>query len=192
MIMDENALLQASKNGDVEAFNVLVLEYQGQIFNVCYRMLGDPSSAEDMTQEAFVSAYKNIKRFKEGNFRAWLFRIASNSCRDYLRSPRLRKSQSLELIEETFEGVLISNLESPDNFAIRKELSGVIQVALLKLPEDQRFALILVDVQGMSYEEAANILHTPIGTVKSRLSRAREAVRRQLVKQKELLPTQFR
>jgi RNA polymerase sigma factor (sigma-70 family) len=192
MIMDENALLQASKNGDVEAFNVLVLEYQGQIFNVCYRMLGDPSSAEDMTQEAFVSAYKNIKRFKEGNFRAWLFRIASNSCRDYLRSPRLRKSQSLELIEETFEGVLISNLESPDNFAIRKELSGVIQVALLKLPEDQRFALILVDVQGMSYEEAANILDTPIGTVKSRLSRAREAVRRQLVKQKELLPTQFR
>jgi len=190
--MDENALLQASKNGDVEAFNVLVLEYQGQIFNVCYRMLGDPSSAEDMTQEAFVSAYKNIKRFKEGNFRAWLFRIASNSCRDYLRSPRLRKSQSLELIEETFEGVLISNLESPDNFAIRKELSGVIQVALLKLPEDQRFALILVDVQGMSYEEAANILDTPIGTVKSRLSRAREAVRRQLVKQKELLPTQFR
>jgi RNA polymerase sigma factor (sigma-70 family) len=192
MIMDENALLQASKNGDVEAFNVLVLEYQGQVFNVCYRMLGDPSSAEDMTQEAFVSAYKNIKRFKEGNFRAWLFRIASNSCRDYLRSPRLRKSQSLELIEETFEGVLISNLESPDNFAIRKELSGVIQVALLKLPEDQRFALILVDVQGMSYEEAANILDTPIGTVKSRLSRAREAVRRQLVKQKELLPTQFR
>ena len=119
--MDENTLLQASKNGDVEAFNLLVLEYQGQIYNVCYRILGDPSAAEDMTQEAFVSAYKNIGRFKEGNFRAWLYRIASNACRDYLRSPRIRKNQSLEVIEETSEYVLTSNLESPDSFAIRKE-----------------------------------------------------------------------
>ena len=190
--MDENTLLQASKNGDVEAFNLLVLEYQGQIYNVCYRILGDPSAAEDMTQEAFVSAYKNIGRFKEGNFRAWLYRIASNACRDYLRSPRIRKSQSLEAIEETSEYVLTSNLESPDSFAIRKELSGIIQEALLNLPEDQRLALILVDVQGMSYEETSNILDTPIGTVKSRLSRARESVRVQLMEQRELLPAQFR
>ncbi len=190
--MDDNILLQASKNGDVEAFNLLVLEYQGQIYNVCYRILGDPSAAEDMTQEAFVSAYKNIGRFKEGNFRAWLYRIASNACRDYLRSPRIRKNQSLEVIEETSEYVLTSNLESPDSFAIRKELSGIIQEALLNLPEDQRLALILVDVQGMSYEETSTILDTPIGTVKSRLSRARESVRLQLVEQRELLPAQFR
>ena len=95
-------------------------------------------------------------------------------------------------IEETSEYVLTSNLESPDSFAIRKELSGIIQEALLNLPEDQRLALILVDVQGMSYEETSTILDTPIGTVKSRLSRARESVRLQLVEQRELLPAQFR
>ena len=83
-------------------------------------------------------------------------------------------------------------MESPDSFAIRKELSGIIQEALLNLPEDQRLALILVDVQGMSYEETSTILDTPIGTVKSRLSRARESVRLQLVEQRELLPAQFR
>ena len=190
--MEEQELLQASKNGDAEAFNTLVQQYQSPIYNLTVRMVGDQAAAEDLAQEAFISAYRNLHRFYAGNFRAWLFRIAANACRDYLRSPRVRRSVSLDVLSESPDFSLQSSSESPEGFALRRELSGVIQEGLAVLPQDQRFALILVDVQGMSYEEAAKILKTPVGTIKSRLSRGREAMRTFLTGQRELLPSQFR
>ena len=190
--MDEETLLRASKDGDADAFNVLVQQYQTSIFNLTLRMVGDPAAAEDLAQDAFISAYRNLHRFSAGNFRAWLFRIAANASRDYLRSPRVRRNVSLDVLAESPDFSLQSSTESPDGFALRRELGGVIQDGLKSLPQDQRLALVLVDLQGLSYEEAAQVLRTPVGTIKSRLSRGREAMRGFLSGQRELLPSQFR
>jgi len=190
--MDEQMLLQASKQGDAEAYNSLVLQYQTSIYNVALRMVGESAVAEDITQETFVSAYRALHTFSAGNFRAWLFRIATNACRDHLRSAHVRRNTSLDALVETPTFKVSSDDESPEDYAVRRELSSFIQDSLKQLPEDQRVVLVLVDIQAFSYEEAAQILKTPVGTVKSRLSRAREAMRAALSTQRELLPSQFR
>lgn len=190
--MDEQALLQASKGGDAGAFNRLVEHYQTSIYNVALRMVGDAAVAEDITQETFVSAFRALHTFSAGNFRAWLFRIATNACRDHLRSAQVRRNTSLDALADAPNFNFTSEEELPEEYAIRRELSSFIQQSLGTLPRDQRMALILVDIQACSYEEAAQILKTPIGTVKSRLSRAREAMRAALSAQRELLPAQIR
>ena len=190
--MDEQTLLQASKEGDAGAFNRLVEHYQTSIYNVALRMVGDAAMAEDITQETFVSAFRALHTFSAGNFRAWLFRIATHACRDHLRSAQVRRNTSLDALVDTPNFNFTSEDEPPEEYVIRRELSGFIQQSLGTLPPDQRMALILVDIQACSYEEAAQILKTPIGTVKSRLSRAREAMRAALSAQRELLPAQIR
>jgi RNA polymerase sigma-70 factor (ECF subfamily) len=190
--MDEETLLRASKDGDADAFNTLVVKYQSPIYNLALRMVGDSAAAEDIAQDSFISAYRNLHRFTAGNFRAWLFRIAANASRDYLRSPRVRRNTSLDLLAESPDFSLQSSSESPEGFALRRELSGAIHRGLAELPQDQRLALILVDLQGLSYEEAAQALRAPVGTIKSRLSRGRQAMRAFLLDQRELLPSQFR
>ena len=192
MAMDEQTLLQASKKGDAGAFNCLVEHYQTSIYNVALRMVGDSAVAEDITQETFVSAYRALHTFSAGNFRAWLFRIATNACRDHLRSAQVRRNVSLDGLVESPTFNVASEDESPEDYVVRRELSGFIQDSLLTLPEDQRMVLVLVDVQAFSYDEAAQALRTPVGTVKSRLSRAREAMRAALSTQRELLPAQIR
>ncbi len=190
--MDEQTLLQASKTGDAGAFNRLVEHYQTSIYNVALRMVGDSAVAEDITQETFVSAFKALHTFSAGNFRAWLFRIATNACRDHLRSAQVRRNVSLDGLVESPTFNVASEGESPEEYVVRRELSGFIQQSLLTLPEDQRMVLVLVDIQAFSYDEAAQALKTPVGTVKSRLSRAREAMRAALSAQRELLPAQIR
>ena len=190
--MDEQTLLQASKKGDAGAFNSLVEHYQTSIYNVALRMVGDSAVAEDITQETFVSAYRALHTFSAGNFRAWLFRIATNACRDHLRSAQVRRNVSLDGLVESPTFNVASEDELPEDYVVRRELSGFIQDSLLTLPEDQRMVLVLVDVQAFSYDEAAQALKTPVGTVKSRLSRAREAMRAALSTQRELLPAQSR
>ncbi|MFN3975233.1 MAG: RNA polymerase sigma factor [Dehalococcoidia bacterium] len=191
--MDEALLIANSAKGDAEAFNRLVAHYQGQVFNLAYRMLGDRAAAEDVTQETFLSAFRNIASFQAGNFRAWLLRIAVNACRDYLRSGHHRKTLSLEgLAEEDPSLAFTSNDEAPEEYALRRELREAIAQGLKALPHDQRLAILLVDVQGLSYEEAAQAMSVPIGTVKSRLSRARLAMRTFLLSKKELLPASLR
>lgn len=191
--MDEALLIANSAKGDAEAFNRLVTHYQGQVFNLAYRMLGDRAAAEDVTQETFLSAFRNIASFQAGNFRAWLLRIAVNACRDYLRSGHHRKTFSLEgLAEEDPSLAFTSNDEPPEDYALRRELREAIAQGLKTLPPDQRLAILLVDVQGLSYEEAAQAMAVPIGTVKSRLSRARLAMRTFLLSKKELLPASLR
>ncbi len=190
--MDEQALLQASKSGDAGAFNRLVEHYQTSIYNVSLRMVGDAAVAEDITQETFVSAFRALHTFSAGNFRAWLFRIATNACRDHLRSAQVRRNTSLDALVDSPSFSFTSEQESPEEFAVRRELSSFIQQSLLTLPTDQRMVLVLVDIQALSYEEAARVLKTPVGTVKSRLSRAREAMRTALSTQRELLPAQIR
>ena len=187
-------LVSEAKAGRLQAFNMLVEEYQSPIYNLAYRMLSimDTAAAEDIAQDTFVAAYRKLHQFKEGNFRAWLMKIAANFCRDYMRSAQVRRNVSLEALVEQPSFVVASNGTSPEDFTLRRELAEVLQATLMTLPEDQRLAVVLVDVQEFSYEESAKIMGIPVGTVKSRLSRGRLALRDRLLSQRELLPVEFR
>jgi RNA polymerase sigma-70 factor (ECF subfamily) len=182
---EEARHLEAARRGDLSAFNWLVLRYQTRVYNLCYRMLSDPDAAADTTQDAFLSAYKAIGRFKGEQFKTWLFRIATNACLDVLRSRKRKPTQSLdsrtaEAEEDAGEPLQIADLDpsiDPEAQTLRAEVVQIIQRGLDALPDDQRIALVLVDVQGLSYEEAAAIDGTNLGTVKSRINRARTKMR---------------
>ena len=195
--MDEEALIQDAKKGDLDSFNRLVLAYQDLAFSVAYRVMGDSQSAEDATQEAFISAFRKLKQFRGGSFKAWLLRIVKNACYDELRRRKRRPTTPLE--PETDEGErfdspswIIDPGESPESFAMRTELSSAIQNCLDHLSDDFRTAVVLVDIQGMDYQEAADVADTPLGTIKSRLARARRNLRDCLQEARELLPAEFR
>jgi RNA polymerase sigma-70 factor (ECF subfamily) len=190
--VDELELIEQSKLGRVDAFNQLVLLYQTQVYNLALRMLSDTAAAEDIAQDVFISAYRNLRTFVAGNLRAWLLRITSNACRDYLRSARVRRSVSLDAMLENPSFAPTDSNEAPEDYTLRHELAGVIQNALFRIPSDQRLAVVLVDVQGLTYEESSEVMKVPVGTVKSRLNRARSALRGLLAEQQELLPKQFR
>ncbi len=180
------------QRGDLAAFNLIVERYQSRVFNVAARILGNRASAEDVAQETFVSAYRAIGRFRGGSLPAWLMRIATNASRDFLRAGRRRPAESLDefLLDPGFQPS--SSDPTPEQQALAGELGAAIQEAILSLPEDQRAVLVLVDVQGFSYEETSTATGASIGTVKSRLSRARARMRDQLVQKRELLPDEYR
>jgi RNA polymerase sigma-70 factor (ECF subfamily) len=193
--MDESALIQEAQRGDLQAFNTLVLHYQSQVYNLTYRVMGEGGSAADMTQEAFISAYKNIRRFRGGSFKAWLLRIATNACYDELRRRKRRPQTSLDalyVVDEDPSAALHSETESPERSVMRRELAAAIQECIAALPESQRIATVLCDVQGYSYEEISSIMGISLGTVKSRLSRARTKLRDCLRGIGELLPARYR
>jgi RNA polymerase sigma-70 factor, ECF subfamily len=195
---DEQALIAAAQQGNLPAFNKIILHYQGLAYNVAYRIMGDGDSASDTTQDAFVKAYQRISQYRGGSFKAWLLRIVTNTCYDALRARKRRPTVSLENEVEgeesdpDYDPRLIDTGERPDAFVMRKELAGVIQTAISQLPADQRTALILSDVEGMDYQEIADAMGTALGTVKSRLSRARAKMRDLLLAHAELLPAQYR
>ena len=194
--MDEQAFIRAAQKGDVAAFNQLVRGYQAPVYRTAYRVLGDAASAEDATQDAFISAYKHIRTFRGGSFKAWLLRIVTNACYDQLRVKQRRPAASLDAMlldpDNPAPGLDRAVTESPQDFAERQELGATIQRGLATLPHDQRMTLVLVDIEGLSYEDAADAVATNVGTVKSRWSRARAALRDFLVQQEELLPARYR
>jgi len=192
--MDESQAIQAAQKGDLAAFNRLVMSHQGVAYNVAYRILGDADAAADACQEAFLSAFKGIGKFRGGSFRSWILRIVTNACYDQLRYQRRRPANSLEEVSENpnYSPHLVNGRERPEEYALRQELSQVIQVGIETLPPDQRTVLVLSDVQGFSYQEIAEITGVSLGTVKSRLSRARAKLRDYLVARQELLPTRYR
>ena len=189
---EDSQLVARSREGDLATFNVIVERYQAQVLSVAWRVVGTRASAEDIAQETFISAYRAIGKFRGGSLRAWLFRIASNLGVDLLRSSKRRPEDSLDQSLENPAFQVASGDETPEQAALRGELGGEIQKAILSLPDDQRVALLLIDVQGLSYDEAAEATGPSVGTVKSRLSRARGKVRDILVKRTELLPDKFR
>ena len=195
-IDDEEALIARSRQGDLDSFNRLVEHYQRPVYNLCLRMLGSREAAEDAAQEAFVAAYRAVGGFRgaSAGFRAWLFRIASNACYDELRRRRSRPAVSLDA--PAGEGRRPLDVAHPgptlDEHAQRRELARGIQDALAALPPDQRLAVILRDVQGLSYEEVAQATNASLGTVKSRIARGRARLRDLLLQQRELLPDPFR
>jgi RNA polymerase sigma-70 factor, ECF subfamily len=195
MVNEDLRLVEAGQQGDVEAFNQLVRSYEVRVYNLCYRMLGDRDAAADVTQDTFISAYRNLHRFRGGVFRSWLFRIATNACYDALRARKRRPTVSLSMTTgpdddgPAFD--LPDGAESPDDFALRRELAAAIQLGLAQLPEEQRIVVILSDIQGLAYEEIAEVTGANLGTVKSRLSRARARLR-EILRAGELLPLKFR
>lgn len=195
MANEEQRLIEAAQRGDVESFNQLVRLYESRVYNLCYRMLGDPDSASDVAQDTFISAYRNLGRFRGGMFRSWLLRIATNACYDTLRARKRRPSTSLQALGlADDEGVgfdLPDTGEQPADVALRRELAVAIQRGLAELPEDQRVVIILSDIQGMAYDEIASVTGANLGTVKSRLSRGRARLR-DILRAGELLPSKFR
>ncbi|MBN1641798.1 MAG: sigma-70 family RNA polymerase sigma factor [Anaerolineae bacterium] len=191
--MDEDALIAAAQGGDRNAFNQLVVHYQDLAYNVAYRVLGDPDGAADATQDAFLSAFRAIARFRGGSFRSWLLRIVTNACYDQLRVKQRRPTVSLDADPELdWEEWTEDEGELPDEFAERSELSRAIQDGLGSLPDEQRVILVLSDIQGMAYKDIARTLGLSLGTVKSRLNRGRGKLRDYLQSHAELLPARYR
>ena len=195
--MDEIGLIKDAQRGDMEAFNSLVLVYQDRVYNQAFRVLGDSQSADDAAQEAFISAYKNLRSFRGGSFRAWLLRIVTNACYDELRRRKRRPATALEPVDDAGEEIesphwIADPGELPEQNVERSELGQAIQTCLDQLPEDFRVVVVLVDVQGFDYLEAADAIGKPLGTVKSRLARARNRMRECLQGFWELLPDLMR
>lgn len=193
--MHESQLIQAARRGDVHAFNELVLSYQDMAFTVAYRILGHPDAAADAAQEAFIAAFQKLHQLRGQQFKSWLMRIVTNACYDELRRQRRRPATSLDDLYETQianDSSLHSHEESPEQYAQRTELQAAIQECLNALPDDQRVVAVLSDVEEYAYHEIAAITGWPVGTVKSRLSRARSRLRDCLRAARELLPAEYR
>ncbi|MBI3160272.1 MAG: sigma-70 family RNA polymerase sigma factor [Chloroflexi bacterium] len=195
--MDENKLIQYARQGDLDAFNRLVEIHQEAAFNVAYRLTGDAASAEDVTQDAFISAYRSLARYRGGSFRAWLLRIVTNAGLDELRRRKRRPTTALE--PEGAEGEEVESPawledpgETPEEAALRGELNAAIQRCLDGLDPDFRLVVVLVDIEGLDYQEAAASARAPLGTVKSRLARARLRMQDCLRGFGELLPAGYR
>ncbi|MBZ0295486.1 MAG: sigma-70 family RNA polymerase sigma factor [Anaerolineae bacterium] len=195
MASSEQQLIQRARRGDVQSFNELVLIYQDQLYSLAYRIMGDSASAADAAQDALITAFKRLNTYRGGNFRSWLIRITTNTCYDELRRRQRRPADSLEEIPgaEYDDGPPIpDDSPTPEEVAQDSELSSVIEDCINALGTDQRTVLILSDIQGMGYQEIADVVNANLGTVKSRLSRARVAVRDCLQAFQELLPPEFR
>jgi RNA polymerase sigma-70 factor (ECF subfamily) len=197
--MDETALIHSAVDGDLDAFNRLILAYQESAFNVALRMLGEVPAAEDATQNAFISAYRNIHQYRGGSFKAWVFRMVTNACYDELRRRQRRPTVSLEDDGEGDQAPLADSLaaadpSTPDPQAAleQQELEHAIQHCLDNLPVEFRSAVILADIEGLDYEDIARASGIPLGTIKSRLARARFKLRDCLKAFEELLPARFR
>lgn len=192
---DDSILIQQAQHGSLEAFNRLVLRHQDSLYTLTYRILGDPESAADAVQDALISAYRKISTFQGGHVKAWLARIVTNLCYDELRRQKRHRTDYLDDLPggESDDGAsLPANTPTPEQIAGQNELHQAIQHCINALGADQRIVLVMSDVQGSSYQEIAASLQTNLGTVKSRLSRARLAVRRCLQAYRELLPAEFR
>lgn len=194
--MDEQALIHSALRGDLEAFNELVLLYQDFLYRIAMNILRDENAAADATQQAFFSAYRNLQTFRGGSFRSWLSRIVVNACYDELR--RIARNHTLpfgifnqedEEMEPTL--LLADPGTSPEAQAEASELMDIIQTSLQAMPAHYHLAVQLVDIEGLSYEEAAAAMDVPKGTIKSRLARARNILRLSLQRYPDLIPSSY-
>ena len=185
----DDQLVLLSKDGKIAAFNSLVERYQGAVYNLAHRLLGDSGAAEDATQEAFLSAYRAISRFEGGNIRSWFLRIAANECKDEMRRRQRRHVASLDALSGDRERSFDIADPKPGAEAVVEmhEFGSEFQRLLLKLPFEQRQAILLVDVYEYRYEEVARMTGESLGTVKSRIHRGRERLRGLLAARPELL-----
>ena len=177
--LDEDLVLRVQR-GDRSAFDFLVIKYQHKIIQLVNRYVKDPSEAQDVAQEAFIKAYRALGNFRgDSAFYTWLYRIAINTAKNYLVSRSRRSSdyqvdiQDAEAIENAPQ---LQGMETPERLLLNQEIIDTIKTAIEKLPEEMRTAIMLREFEGMSYEEIATAMDCPVGTVRSRIFRAREAI----------------
>ena len=195
--MNEQGLITDAQGGNLEAFNTLVLHYQDNVFNTALRILGDKDQAADASQEAFISAFKSITSFRGGSFKAWLMRTVTNACYDELRRKKRRPTIPLEPDTDDGEEMdsprwLADPNMTPGQQAEAAEVEHAIQHCLDNLPLEFKTVVVMADVQGMDYTEVAAAVRVPLGTIKSRLARARLRLRECLRGFEELLPASYR
>ncbi|MFQ5593389.1 MAG: sigma-70 family RNA polymerase sigma factor, partial [Anaerolineae bacterium] len=190
---NEQQLVTAAQNGEQAAFEDLVNAYQSMLFNAAYRILSDEEAAADAAQEALMSAYRAIATFRGGSFKAWMLRIVTNASYDQLRRKQRRPTSSLEalMVGPGTHGAFTAKTENPESYVLRQDLGRTLQRGLDMLSLDQRTAVVLSDIHGLSYPEIAEIADVPIGTVKSRISRGRARLRDYLLKQEGLTPRHY-
>ena len=195
--MDENALIFAAQRGDLDAFNTLVLNYQDMLYNTARRLLADDELAADATQEAFLSAFRSLNTFRGGSFKAWLMRTVTNASYDELRRRKRRPTTPLEPDSDDPDGAdeprwLADPNRSPEEAAEASELEHAMEHCLAGLPAEYRAVVVMADIEGLDYREVAAAARVPLGTIKSRLARARLRLRECLRGFEELLPAMFR
>ena len=175
----DQQLVQRSQRGDLRAFDLLVLKYQGRIAALVGRYVSDAGEVEDVTQEAFIKAYRALAKFRgDSAFYTWLYRIAANAAKNHLvaKGRRPGADATIEDAEGFDEGGLLSESASPEALAMGEELADVVESSLKELPDELKAALTLREFDGLSYDEIADVLGCPVGTVRSRIFRAREAI----------------
>ncbi len=192
----ETMLIKMAQRGDVDAFNMLVLEYQDMLYRIAWRILQDEFAADDATQNAMIQAFKNLRSFRGGSFKSWLARVTVNASYDEMRRWKRQPAISLEQVNSDGDEIesplwMRDPVPGPQEAAESSEMSDAIQHCLRRLVPDYRTVVILVDIEGMSYEEAARTARIPVGTVKSRLARARMQIRRALRSFDGLLPMAY-
>ncbi len=195
--MNEQALITDAQGGNLDAFNTLILHYQDSVFNTALRILGDEDQAADASQEAFISAFKSIASFRGGSFKAWLMRTVTNACYDELRRQKRRPTTPLEPDTDDGEEMdsprwLADPNMTPAQQAEADEVEHAIQHCLDNLPLEFKTVVVMADIQGMDYTEVAAAVRVPLGTIKSRLARARLRLRECLQGFAELLPASYR
>ena len=175
----DQQLVQRAQRGDLRAFDLLVLKYQGRIAALVSRYVSDAGEVEDVTQEAFIKAYRALGKFRgDSAFYTWLYRIAANAAKNHLvaKGRRPGADATIQDAESFDEGGMLSESASPEALAMGGELAGVVESALNALPDELKSALMLREFDGLSYDDIADVLGCPVGTVRSRIFRAREAV----------------
>lgn len=196
-VASESELISRAAKGDLESFNRLVTLYQDCLFNTAFRILGGYDEAEDAVQKAFISAFRAIRSFRGGSFRAWLLRTTINTCYDEIR--RRKRHPEIPIEPDPLDGDQMDTdygyadpSPEPHQIVEMRELQRAVQHCLQELPADFRIVAILADVEELDYEEISRITSNPLGTIKSRLARARQKLRICLEESWELLPVNLR
>ncbi len=196
MFMETSFIIQSAQSGNLNSFNEIVLKYQNRLFNLALRMLGSEDCAEDAVQNAFILAFRSLACYRGGSFDFWLLRILKNICYDELRRQKRQPTCPLEPWLHDDEEVetpawLTDPTQNPTGDVEMAELEQAIQNGLRSLPPEYCILITLIDIDGLNYAEAAHILALPLGTVKSRLARARLKLRAILLRQPGLLPNDY-
>ena len=181
----DQQLVERAQRGDKQAFGLLVEKYQRKLARLISRLVRDPGEVEDVTQEAFIKAYRALPSFRgDSAFYTWLYRIGINTAKNYLVAMGRRAPTSTEFEAEEAEGFdsgeLLREISTPESLLLTKEIAGTVNGAIEALPEELRSAIQLRELEGMSYEEIAKLMDCPVGTVRSRIFRAREAIAERL------------